>query len=294
MKRLLGVLALLVASGALVAGGSSAAARQATPTVSPLASLGLPDLRITATDQGFVAPAEVAAGWYLVTFDNQTQDDLPSDIWLLPAGETVESVLALDATPSAGPPPAWVYQATWAGGPQAEAGQSAQAVIQLTEGTWMVWSAGEVPPAPTSMTVTAATGAVTAPNPTAAVRVSMQEYTFLGLEQPVPAGEQVWTITNTGQQPHFMDLAKLPVGTTQQQLTEFISAEMTGTPVAGGLKEDQIVDVDGGTSTLSPGQTMWESVNLAPGTYGVACFFPDFENGAPHALLGMAVVFTVQ
>jgi hypothetical protein len=68
---------------------------------------------------------------------------------------------------------------------------------------------------------------------------------------------------------------------------------MTGTPVAGGLDPAQITNV-GGTSTLSPGQTMWTAFDLPPGTYGVACFFPDIESGVEHALLGMVVVFTVQ
>jgi hypothetical protein len=279
----------------LVTGGATgAAARQATPAASLLANLGLPELTITVTDQGFDAPAEVAAGWYLVTFDNQTKEDLTCDVLLLPTGDSVDTVLALAATPQAGPPPAWVYQTTWAGGPQAGAGQSAQAVIQLTEGNWMIWTVGEPTPAPAALTVTAATGTVTAPNPTADVSISAQEYTFLGLENPVPAGEHVWKITNTGRQPHFLGFAKLPDGATQQQLNEFLTSFFTGTPVAGGLKEDEITDVGGGTSTLSPGQTMWTVVDLAPGTYGVACFFPDMESGAEHAALGMAVVFTVQ
>jgi hypothetical protein len=255
--------------------------------------LGLPELQITVTDQGFQAPASVAAGWYLVTLDNQSSASLTADMVLLPSGESMESMLAVIATPEAGPPPAWVYQTTWAGGSAAGAGQTAQSVVQLTEGNWMIWNGGSPTPAPSALTVTAATGTVTAPSATADVDVSMQEYTFTGLENPVPAGEHVWKISNTGKQPHFMDLIKLPDGTTQQQLTDAINAEMSGTPVAGGLDVSQIVDL-GGTSTVSPGQSMWASFDLAPGTYGAVCFFPDIQSGAPHAALGMAVVFTVQ
>jgi hypothetical protein len=301
MKRLLGLVALLLATCALAAGGPLAvAARQATPAASPLASLGLPELQITATDQGYDAPADVAAGWYLVTLDNQTSEpdsELTCDILLLPSGESVDSVLAIVATPpplATGPPPAWFYQTTWAGGPVAATGQSAQAVVHLTEGSWLIWNGGQTMPAPTTLKVTAATGAVTTPAPAADVNVSMQEYTILGLEQPVPAGERVWKITNTGTQPHFMEMAKLPDGTTQQQLAAYLTGELTGTPVAGAMNGEEAIPVSGGISTLSPGQTMWSAVDLAPGTYGVACFFPDIQSGTPHALLGMSVVFTVQ
>lgn len=292
LQRLLGLVSLLLASCALVvAGPIGAAAQQATPTASPLASLGLPELQITATDQGFDAPAEVKAGWYLVTLDNQTTEDITGDIMVLPSGQTADSILSV-ATPGAAVP-AWAYQTTFAGGPAAAAGGSGQAVVQLTEGDWVIWNGGSATPAPHPLTVTAATGTVTAPNPTAGVDVQEQEYAFLGLENPVPAGEQVWKITNTGKQPHFMDVVTLPAGTTQQQLMEAINAEMSGTPVAGGLDLSHITDV-GGTSTLSPGQTMWTAFDLAPGTYGVACFFPDQQSGAPHAALGMVAVFTVQ
>jgi hypothetical protein len=210
---------------------------------------------------------------------------------VLPSGQTADSILSV-ATPGAAVP-SWAYQTTFAGGPAAAAGGSGQAVIQLTEGDWVIWNGGEAKPAPHALTVTAATGTVTAPSPTAGVDVTEQEYSFLGLDNPVPAGEQLWKITNTGKQPHFMDIVKLPEGTTQQQLMEAINGFLMGTPVAGGLDLSQVADV-AGTSTLSPGQTMLAAFDLAPGTYGVACFFPDIQGGTPHALLGMVVVFTVQ
>jgi hypothetical protein len=288
------LIALLLAGCALVvAGPIGATAQQATPTASPLASLGLPELKITATDQGFQAPASVAAGWYLVTLDNQSKSDLTADTVLLPSGQSLESMLAIVATPAAGPPPAWVYQTTWAGGSEAAAGQSAQAIIHLTEGNWMIWNGGSPTPAPVALTVTAATGTVSAPNATADVDVTTAEYTFAGLANPVPAGEHVWKVTNKGAQPHFMSLAKLPDGTTQKQLTDAINAQMSGTPVAGGLDLSQIAGV-GGTSTLSTGQSLWTAFDLAPGTYAAVCFFPDIQSGLPHAALGMAVVFTVK
>jgi hypothetical protein len=288
MSRFLRLATLLLAICALVAGGPMvAAARQATPATSPLEALGLPGFTITATAQGFEAPAAVAAGWYLVTFVNRTGDGLTCDLMLLPEGETAGDILAAPPGPSL---PAWAYETTFPGGPTSS---TQQAAIQLTAGTWMIWTAGEAMPKPHILTVTPSTGPVTAPTAPADIDVAMQEYAFFGLEQPVPAGERLWKIENTGAQPHFMDVVRLPKGTTQQQLSEAIAAAIMGTPVVGGLDLDRVTGA-GATATLSPGQTMWTVFDLEPGTYGVVCFFPDRESNAPHAAMGMVTVFTVE
>ena len=67
----------VVAAGLLiVSGGASALAQDATPaTESPFASLGLPELTVTATDAGFeLSESEVPAGRYAVTFVNETDN----------------------------------------------------------------------------------------------------------------------------------------------------------------------------------------------------------------------------
>ena len=74
---------------------------------------------------------------------------------------------------------------------------------------------------------------------------------------------------------------------------ELISSAFTGTPAASVLGFDEITDVYA-TPNISPGHTTWIEVDLAPGTYAVACFVPDQETQAPHALMGMVQVFTVR
>ena len=44
---------------------------------------------------------------------------------------------------------------------------------------------------------------------------------------------------------------------------------------------------------LSPGETAWTEVDLAPGTYVALCFVFDPATGMPHAAMGMVAVFTV-
>ena len=73
----------------------------------PVADLGLPEIKITMTEAGFqVSPSETPAGWTLVTFTNSSneEEDAP-DLMLLPAGMTADDVVNALATPEAAAPP---------------------------------------------------------------------------------------------------------------------------------------------------------------------------------------------
>ncbi|HEU5430540.1 MAG TPA: hypothetical protein VFU81_02700, partial [Thermomicrobiales bacterium] len=283
----------LAGTAALAVGAARVGRVSAQATPSPLGGLGLPELTIALTNQGYQAPASATAGWNVVTFHNQLpqQDDGP-DLMLIPQGETIQSVFAVVATPAASPAlPAWLFQTTFAGGPYAPAGGARQAVVHLTPGDWMVWSAGEaIPPAPLS--VAGAGSPAAEPNLTADVEVTLTEYAFKGLEAGLQPGSQQWKVTNAGAQPHFMILGKAPNGATTEQLLAGINAEMTGTPAASALDLTQIPTV-GGCTTLSAGQSLYLPLDLAAGSYAAVCFFPDEQQSVPHALLGMATIFTV-
>ena len=291
--------ALLRASGGAAAlalglarfGGVPAYARQAAD----FAGLGLPELTITATETEYrVSPQTMPAGWALVTLDNQSPGDNSADVMLLPPGETMESLFAALSAAMESPtaaPPAWIYAATFAGAPWARAGSSAQAVVLLSAGDWVVFS--PAPLAPATLTVTGENATPVVPSDLRADReVRMQEYAFPGLDDAVPAGPQVWQVTNTGHQPHLITFSELPPGTTQAQFMDGVMAMMSGTPEAGG-PDAGAPSVLGGCSTLSGGQSLYLALDLAAGTYGAICFFPEPETGAPHAMLGMAQVFTV-
>jgi hypothetical protein len=291
--------AILRASGGAAAlalgfsrfGGVPARARQATN----LAGLGLPKVTITVTGTEYqVSPATTPAGWTVVTFENQGPGDNSADVMLLPQGETMESLMEVLSTAMASPtaaPPAWIYETTFAGAPWASAGASAQAVVHLSPGDWVIFSPAPLTPA--TLTVTAEDASPVMPSGLQADRtVRMQEYAFLGLEDPLPAGPQVWQVLNTGHQPHIITISPLPAGTTQAQFMETMMAMMSGTPEAGGPQFAE-PDILGGCSTVSGGQSLYLALDLTTGTYEAICFFPEPETGAPHVMLGMAQVFTV-
>src|SRR5215216_5400205 len=168
-----------------------------------LTDLGLPELTVTDTEYQ-VSPATTTAGWTLLTFENQQQTDNSADIMLLPPGESIESFLKAVASPSAAPP-AWLYETIFAGAPWVPAGTSAQAVVLLTAGEWVVFSPAPLTPAGLTVTEEDATPAAS-PSLTADLEVTMQEFAFLGLDNPVPSGQQLWKVTNLGHQPHLMAL----------------------------------------------------------------------------------------
>jgi hypothetical protein len=256
-----------------------------------LSNLGFPELTVTLTDTAYqVSPATTTAGWTLLTFDNQQQTDNSADVMLLPPGESVESMLEAVASPNAAPP-AWIYETIFAGAPWVPAGTSAQAVVLLSAGEWAVFSPAPLTPA--GLTVTEEDATPTAPPTlTADLKVSMQEFAFLGLDNPVPSGQQLWKVTNIGHQPHLMTLGPLPAGTTQAQFMDSLTAMMTGTPTPDAIDLGSMATI-AGCSSLSTDQSLYLALDLPVGTYGAICFFPDEQTGAPHVLMGMARVFTV-
>jgi hypothetical protein len=293
--RALGALLMLIA---LFAGGSVALAAQSA-SATPLATAGLPELTITLTDQGFQAPAATPSGRYLVTLDNQSKQDGEIDFTMLPSGTTAQNLITDFATPvgeQAQPLPAYIYKATIAGGPTAAAGQKGQAIVNLTEGTWVVWYGGQATPKPIEMKVTKGPDPNTAPEPKAGVSVSLTEYSFSGLDQPIPAGTQAWKVTNTGKQPHFVEVDKVPEGTTTQQILDLFQSGGPGAPSPNATPPALASQIQfiGDTAAVSPGETMWVTFTLQPGTYAALCFFPDEQTGIPHAMEGMVHVFTVQ
>jgi len=281
--------------------GAGAGAQDASPAAGPsardftlLRGLGLPEITIVVTDADATGvPADLPAGRYLVTLENRTADQNVGIVLLAPpAGTTDED--ALDGILREGVP-AWFYDTTFAGGPIADGGQSDAVVVELAAGDWWLdvdrTADAAVQPTDTATKLQVMGTAPAAGDVAGAVPIAMSEYNF-ALPNAITAGPQIWQLTNTGEQPHLLDLEGVPDGTTLAQVMELVGFAFTGTPAASALGLDQIRDLYA-TTPISPGQTTWIEVDLAPGTYAVACFVSDQENGAPHALMGMVQVFTV-
>src|SRR5829696_3070299 len=134
-------------------GSAGAMAQDATPEASPggeslFADLGLPELTVTATNEGFeLSESEVEAGRYLVQFVNETDNpDIAAGFVRLVEGATLEDLSFADELAAGTPMPesepdpqtfAWLYDTYIAGGVSST---SDQAVIDLRGGEYGVWA----------------------------------------------------------------------------------------------------------------------------------------------------------
>lgn len=114
--------------------------------------------------------------------------------------------------------------------------------------------------------------------------VTAKDFEFVGLPDAVDAGVSVVQLTNTGQNPHVVEISLIPDPATT---VKDVIAD-PGAAMASGL----VKPVAGGAFT-TPGSTGYLSVSLAPGRYIVTCMIPDSEN-TPHAMHGMYHELTVK
>jgi hypothetical protein len=279
-------------------------ARAQTPTAIATfpAMLGMPEVSITITDTGFRVPAEIPSGRVLLRVTNASHDrtiSADADFVRVPAGTTLADVLAYfgptgHTATAAGPAPAWVYQATWVGGPTVPPGQTLEAVVDVAPGKWLIvndWCGSPQQPRPVTATERA-TSPATPSMPVADVTVQLEEYSFVGLSEPPPAGPHLWQITNAGQQPHFLRFYAVQARITPEQALALVSLPQMATP--GVPDSTATLDLaQPGLAVISPGQTVWLAMDLQPGTYLALCLVPDEQQGISHAHLGMAQLVTV-
>ena len=276
---------------ALVLGAAISA--QGAASASRLAELGYPALTIVAKGDHFEAPESVEAGRYLLVASNpEGQPGTEVSLTLLPEGETLDGTLAAFTS---GDIPAWLFETTFLGGPIMPRdlhGEEQRAIVDLTPGDWIVWSPGNPTPAPRLLTVTGDAAAVdAATDPEADVVVELQEYAFT-MPEEIPAGPQVWQVSNVGTQPHFIELVKTPEPVSMEQMMAILFGDEGATPAPGAPNPDDFLGA-GGLATMSVGTTGWIELDLEPGYYVVMCFVPDGASGMPHAMMGMLGFFTV-
>jgi hypothetical protein len=302
----LGVAALLVGVTLESAGGAVAQEGPGTDwsfSNQTLVTLGLPEISLRQMPDGTVegAPAEIAAGRYLVSLTSVSEVSSYVNFVQIPAGISEEEATAqvLETASQDVPHEGYVY----GGGSFALENETAWFVVELTAGDWRTaisYQAGgdsEEIMQLIPLTVTAGRASPPASTPAAStipasVQVQLRDVAFSGLEQPVPAGPQIWEITNAGEQPRQVVFWRTNGPVTVEQFQQMMAGMMTGTPVPGAPTFDQFTGV-AYAAILSPGKTVWLEPDLTPGTYMVVSYVFDPETGQPAFALGMVQPFTV-
>jgi hypothetical protein len=288
-------LSLIVAMLALLLSGPAGiAAQDSTPEASgsALAALGYPELLVRVDGDAFEMPeTTVPAGRTLVRLENVGEESWHGFMLQVPEDVTDEQVVA-DLGPDAESPPPWLFEAIYPGFPgETLPGQTNLALVDLSPGRYIVL--GDTVQQ-FEVVGDAATPGATPEAERSVVDGTVRLFDF-NFEFPdtVAAGRQLWEVTNTGEQPHELLLARSPEPVTAEQVMELMAGESEeATPTGGGPSFANFEPV-GGIGWLSPGLTALTEVDLEPGTYVALCFVFDPETGLPHVALGMVAVFTV-
>ena len=307
--------ALLVLSGAVAPTAAQDANIQPAFSDSILRTLGYPEIQIEVSPEGVTAPSTLSAWFYLVTLSATDGNVAYLDFMQPPAGldTATATELALAAARDDLAQEGWVY----AGGSNTfEPGVPVSFVIQFAPGEYQIAASIYAPEQGSEetmrllpLTVTSPVadggtpGPVGSPSPTGTPRAAApdagvtlemtDDLRYIVGPDPVPAGPQVWEITNTGTHgAHHAVIWRVPDGVTAEVIVADFSVLMSGTPPAGPPLMAQFTGVAYG-ALQSGGQTTWAEFDLQPGTYAVICYIIDPVTERPHVLDGMVTVFTV-
>ncbi len=275
--------------------------------------LGLPEIVIAATDEGWDAPAELSAGRYLVTVSYEGEREFGTTAFaLLPGDWTVDDFnrklaetagrvepVATPETefPGGGPDLSWLYDMTLAGGVSPTPGTTEQGIVDLAAGNWVIW-ADSYDPAAIPLTVTGSPPSIQSiPQATMSITgVSENDEFRFDIEGEFSTERQIIEITNQSSQPMYIEFVKITDLVTPEQLEAFMTAPADAEPdPALGLPEGFDYGVTPFYSAIqSDGSRQWIITSFEPGAYGMVCWMPDPEHdGASHASLGMIETFEV-
>jgi hypothetical protein len=121
------------------------------------------------------------------------------------------------------------------------------------------------------------------------VPITAIDYEYQGLPATLPAGVTKFKMTNSApKEGHMIAIVKVQPGNESTPTEKILSLPEK--------KQGKILDFsDAGFAEAEPGASGYFPMNLTPGKYVYACFFPEGgkKNGKPHFLLGMQGEFTV-
>lgn len=291
-------------------GAVSVSAQPSTPAADDgglLTTLGLPELTLTAGADGLIdPPASVEAGRYVITLRNDSE--LVSELYLITysEGQTLEDLEGLVAELNTGESvPDGLYTQPLHGGPTAAPGATGRAIVDLEPGDW-VFDLTQYPAdgeeggnADTfsELTVTGEMPELTDVPTDYTVEMFEMGFTFVPGE--ISAGPAIWELTNTGDQPHFLELESYPEPFTLDQAEALLAAFAgQGAPATPGAEDVVPLDPEQLTpvvssAVVSAGESFWIELDLEPGYYLAICWIPDQETGMPHAFMGMVAVVQV-
>lgn len=244
-----------------------------------------PTVTFTATEYAYEGPESIPAGLTRLELVNAGEKEHMLWAVKLDEGKGFEDLMGVFAAFETEPAfPEWM---AWYGGVTAGPGNSAAYTVDLTPGSYTIFSFSQdengEPDAAKGMvatlTVTESADTAAAP-PVADLRMELVDFSFI-IEGEPAAGPQIVEIANTGMEPHEVVLLNLAEGASIQDVMTFM---MAGENAEGAPP----FEFSGGAGPMEAGMTAWYEADLPSGEYGIICFLPSPANeGAPHFMLGM-------
>jgi hypothetical protein len=244
----------------------------------------------TIRGMAFEGPATIPAGMTTITVANEEARDDLFAIVSLGGGRSVDEFFTTMEMLFSGElmvVPDWIH---FHGGSAIGQDDSRTYTIFLAPGSYYLLSIEGDEEGPY-----AARGAflpieVEAPAVASDVSATLQDYEIV-LEGTLVAGTQVVRVHNAANQPHELLMIPLPPGMTLDDMfaeeaegehDEHGDGEGPPEPSAGAIQGIWVID---------PGETVYVTVDLQSGTYGLVCFVPDADG--PHAMQGMRLEVTI-
>lgn len=250
------------------------------------------ELPITATAEGWDAPATVPSGWTRITLTNESDGLRQAAFMRLDDDKTMDDVFAAIEAGLSEPAP---WMVPYGGVSAVLPGESRTVSVNLPAGQYIV-----IDPVPTAdgvpgmakgyfMPLTVEESDVVTAAPAATLTVDLLDYAFVVDYETFSPGDHTIKVTNSGpQEAHELVIVKLDDGAT---VADFLGAFAPDAP--GGPAPGQFVT---GTAAFADISENYLEVTLEEGaTYGIICFTPSPMNeGQPHFVMGMVDQFTVQ
>jgi hypothetical protein len=264
---------------------TTTAAEETTTTAAE--EVAVTELDITAADFSYAgAPTTLEAGLVRVSLTNEGAEEHQATIVRLHDGVALDDFAAAGSSDPTGVAALALVDA-YAGPNSAPPGGTVASVQNLTPGDYVMLC---LIPSPSDGVPHFAKGmiapfAVTG-EPVEAELDAADIAGAIGLDEFAFALPQefsgTFAVTNDGEQVHEAAIYSIAEGSTIDDVVGFLSdpASATGPPPFEPV---------GGIAAMSPGETVYTELDLAPGSYAFLCFLPDTaSDGAPHFIEGMA------
>lgn len=231
----------------------------------------------------FVGPSSLPAGMTTLTFTNESdRDDDLFALVSLGGGRTLEDFFVAMGALFAGEllvAPDWI---NFHGGSPIGVDDTRSYSTFLSPGSYFLVSVGADADGPYAARGLLLPIAVEAPAVHFDAAVTLLDYEF-AIEGDLAAGPQVLRVHNGANQVHEMIMFPLPPGMSVEDMLHAMEegGDEGGPP--GSLVQ--------GMWAIDPGVTVYVTVDLVPGTYGILCFIPDTDG--PHFMSGMVAEVTV-